>query len=99
MALDLLTSQKASITVGLDDGSGNVTPLGPNYHFAFTTGNARLAVGPTATFVEAVAEGTDSLHITTMDGSVAIDVPITVTLDASTPVAFLVVTFGTPEPK
>ena len=99
MALTLLTSEKASITVDLDDGNGNVTPLGAAFHFTFADPIAQLTAGPTGLFVSAVSEGSTTLHLTTMDGSVAADVPITVSLDESAPVPSLVVTFGAPEPK
>lgn len=99
MALALLTSQKAKITVDLDDGAGNLTPQ-PEWHYAFAdTAVANLLVTSAGAFVVAQGAGETNLHITTMDGTVATDVTVTVTLDETAPVPALVVTFGDPQPK
>lgn len=101
MSLTLTSSQKASIELGLDDGNGNVTPLGGDFHFQFNPNDfARIENHGGTFFVVAQAEGVSSLHLTTLDGTVSTDVTITVSDEpGGGGEPSLVVTFGAPEPK
>ena len=99
MSLDLLSTQKATMTVSLDDGAGHVTPLDLQFHYSVSNSVVGVQVVAGDVFVVAQSIGDAVIHLTTMDGSVTLDVPVSVASDPAAPVPTLVVTFGTPEPK
>jgi len=99
MSLDLLTTEKATMTVGVDDGSGTVTDLGLAFHWTLTASVISLDVVDGTIFATAVHEGSANLHVANMDGTLATDVAVTVTTDGAAPEPHLVVTFGAPQPK
>ena len=103
MTLELLTTQKAPVDVSVDDGNGNLTPLGGQFHFTITPAIASIENQSGSLYVVAQTAGEAVLHITSMDGTLVSDTDVVVTDDPTPPpppaVPFLVVTFGTPVPK
>lgn len=99
----LLTTQKASISVAVDDGTGSQTDLGGQFHFSITPAIAAIENQSGTLYLVALAAGDATLHVTTMDGTLTEDVEVTISDDPTPPPPpaqpFLVVTIGTPVPK
>lgn len=101
--LALLDTQRAPMTVALDDGAGHVTDLGVAFHWTLDNPIISIPVVGGVIYATALTEGTATLHVTTMDGTVAIDIPVTVQHDTEAPPEpgepTLIVIFGAPIPK
>lgn len=90
-------TQKATVTVDLDDGNGNVTHLGQTFDGHFSPASLAHFVndadGVTA-WIFADAPGTGTVTITRQDGSLGetFDVSVGTVVEGGTP--HLVITFG-----
>lgn len=95
LALDL--TEKATMTVSRDDGTGTLTDLGDQFHWSIDNPVITVVGDAGVFYATALSAGTGTLHVTDMGNVLAVDVPVSVTTSGAGP--SLVVTFGAPIPQ